>query len=136
MNTSKKILVVGGAGYIGSHMVKKLVRAGFDVVVLDDLSTGHRAALRYGHFVEGSIADRSLLDDLLANGRFDAVMHFASFIQVGESVSQPAKYYQNNVVNTLNLLDAMVRHGVGNFVFSSTAAIFGEPGSPLIDETR
>ena len=134
MNTSKKILVVGGAGYIGPHMVKKLVRAGFDVVVLDDLSTGHRAALRYGHFVEGSIADRSLLDDLLANGRFDAVMHFASFIQVGESVSQPAKYYQNNVVNTLNLLDAMVQHGVGNVVFSSTAAIFGEPGSPLIDE--
>ncbi|MDO9253852.1 MAG: UDP-glucose 4-epimerase GalE [Hydrogenophaga sp.] len=129
-----KILVVGGAGYIGSHMVKHLGLAGSAVTTLDNLSGGHRDAVLHGEFVQGDIADRALLDRLLAEGGFDAVMHFASFIQVGESVVAPAKYYQNNVVNTLNLLDAMVAAGVKRFIFSSTAAIFGEPQSDTIDE--
>jgi UDP-glucose 4-epimerase len=129
-----KILVVGGAGYIGSHMVKHLGLAGCAVTTLDNLSGGHADAVLHGTFVQGDIADRALLDRLLAEGRFDAVMHFASFIQVGESVVAPAKYYQNNVVNTLNLLDAMVAAGVKRFIFSSTAAIFGEPQSDTIDE--
>jgi UDP-glucose 4-epimerase len=128
-----KVLVVGGAGYIGSHMVKMLGRQGCDVTTLDDLSSGHRDAVLCGDFVQGDMGDRAMLDAVLARG-FDAVMHFASFIQVGESVQQPAKYYQNNVVNTLGLLDAMRSHGVGRFIFSSTAATFGEPQYSPIDE--
>jgi UDP-glucose 4-epimerase len=128
-----KVLVVGGAGYIGSHMVKRLGQLGCQVSTLDDLSSGHRDAVLNGNFVQGSFADADLLDRLLAQG-FDAVMHFASFIQVGESVQQPAKYYQNNVVNTLNLLEAMRAHGVQKFIFSSTAATFGEPQYTPIDE--
>ena len=129
-----KILVAGGAGYIGSHMVQALRSADCDVLVLDDLSGGHRDAVRGAELVVGSLADRALLDQLLGAQRFDAVMHFASFIQVGESVREPAKYYRNNLINTLNLLDAMVAHRVQRFVFSSTAAIFGEPQRTPIDE--
>jgi UDP-glucose 4-epimerase len=128
-----KVLVVGGAGYIGSHMVKMLGRQGCSVTTLDDLSSGHRDAVLCGDFVQGSIADEVLLTHLLGQG-FDAVMHFASFIQVGESVQHPDKYYQNNVVNTLKLLDAMRVHGVNHFIFSSTAATFGEPQYTPIDE--
>lgn len=129
-----KYLVVGGAGYIGSHMVKTLLQAGHDVVTLDDLSTGFRAAVVGGEFIRGSLAEEMMLERVFAAHRFDAVLHFASFIQVGESVVHPAKYYNNNVANTLNLLNAMMRHGVHNFVFSSTAAIFGEPQYVPIDE--
>lgn len=128
-----RVLVVGGAGYIGSHMVKRLGQLGCQVTTLDDLSSGHRDAVLSGDFVQGSIADSDLLDRLLGQG-FDAVMHFASFIQVGESVQQPAKYYQNNVVNTLKLLEAMHAHGIQKFIFSSTAATFGEPQYTPIDE--
>ena len=128
------ILVVGGAGYIGSHMVKWLARRDCKVTTLDDLSTGFAAAVRYGELVTGSIADPIVLDQLFASQQFDAVMHFASFIQVGESVKDPAKYYRNNFANTQNLLDAMVRHGVRRFIFSSTAAVFGEPLYTPIDE--
>ncbi|MBX6392612.1 MAG: UDP-glucose 4-epimerase GalE, partial [Burkholderiales bacterium] len=131
-----KVLVVGGAGYIGSHMVLMLSERGHEVVVLDDLSTGHREAVLAGEFVEGSMADAQLLDRLFAAHRFDGVMHFASYIQVGESVLAPAKYYRNNVANTLVLLDAMVRHGVRHFIFSSTAAVYGEPLRVPIDETH
>lgn len=134
--TDAHILVVGGAGYIGSHMVKFLGRQGCQVTTLDNLSGGFRDAVLHGAFVQGDLADRAQLDQLFASQRFDAVMHFASFIQVGESVQQPAKYYQNNVVNTLNLLDAMRVAGVGRFIFSSTAAIFGEPQSARIDEAH
>ena len=101
-----KVLVVGGAGYIGSHMVKMLGRQGCSVTTLDDLSSGHRDAVLCGDFVQGDMGDRAVLDAVLSRG-FDAVMHFASFIQVGESVQQPAKYCQNNVVNSLSLLDAI-----------------------------
>lgn len=128
------VLVVGGAGYIGSHMVWLLVERGARVVTLDNLSSGHRDAVLAGQFVHGDIADRNLLDQLFRSQRFDAVMHFASCIQVGESVREPIKYYQNNVVDTLNLLNAMHTHGVGRFIFSSTAAVFGEPAYLPIDE--
>ena len=128
-----QVLVVGGAGYIGSHMVKMLGRHGCSVTTLDDLSSGHRDAVLCGDFVQGDMGDRAVLDAVLSRG-FDAVMHFASFIQVGESVQQPAKYYQNNVVNTLTLLDAMRAHGVNRFIFSSTAATFGEPQYSPMDE--
>ncbi|MDT8281545.1 MAG: UDP-glucose 4-epimerase GalE [Gammaproteobacteria bacterium] len=129
-----KVLVVGGAGYIGSHMVKQLALAGNDVITLDNLSYGYRDAVKYGEFIEGDLGDSSLLDTILQAGDIDAVMHFAGFIQVGESVIKPAMYYHNNVVNTLTLLDAMIRHQVKNFIFSSTAAIFGEPEYTPIDE--
>lgn len=129
-----KILVVGGAGYIGSHMVKQLAQAGNDVITLDNLSYGYRDAVKYGEFVEGDLGDDSVLDSIFASGDIDAVMHFAGFIQVGESVIKPSMYYHNNVVNTLTLLDAMLRHEVKNFIFSSTAAIFGEPEYTPIDE--
>jgi UDP-glucose 4-epimerase len=131
-----RILVVGGAGYIGSHMVLLLEEQGHEVVVLDDLSSGRAEAVLKSKLVIGSTADSPLLDHLFADGKFTAVMHFASFIQVGESVEQPAKYYRNNVLNTINLLDGMIRHGVGNFIFSSTAAIFGQPDYVPIDEAH
>lgn len=131
-----RILVVGGAGYIGSHMVWHLSRLGARVTVLDDLSSGHRDAVLHGECIVGSLADTQLLDRVLAEGRFDAVMHFASYIQVGESVRDPAKYYSNNVVNTLNLLEAMQRHGVLRFIFSSTAAVYGNPAYVPIDEAH
>ena len=129
-----KILVAGGAGYIGSHMVKQLAAAGNDVITLDNLSFGHADAVKYGEFIEGDLGDNSVLDDIFESGSIDAVMHFAGFIQVGESVTRPSMYYHNNVVNTLALLDAMLRHEVKNFIFSSTAAIFGEPDYTPIDE--
>ena len=130
------ILLVGGAGYIGSHMVKRLLQGGARVTTLDNLSAGHRDAVLGGEFVQGDLADRALLDQLLRGQTFDAVMHFASWIQVGESVKDPAKYYQNNVANTLNLLDAMREAGVNRFVFSSTAATFGQPVYTPIDEAH
>jgi len=129
-----KILVVGGAGYIGSHMVKMLSLAGHHVVTLDNLSNGYRDAVKYGDFVEGDIADSVLLDKLFAENQFDGVMHFASYIQVGESVEKPSMYYRNNVTNTQVLLDAMVEHDIKSFIFSSTAATFGEPEYTPIDE--
>lgn len=131
-----KVLVVGGAGYIGSHMVWYLGQLGVEVVTFDDLSSGHRDAVLHGEFVQGNMADRVALDALFGRHDFDAVMHFASFIQVGESVQDPAKYYRNNVTNTLTLLDAMRDHGVKRFIFSSTAAVFGEPQRTPIDEAH
>jgi UDP-glucose 4-epimerase len=134
--SSLNILVVGGAGYIGSHMVKRLSQLGCRVTTLDNLSGGHRDAVLSGDFVHGDIADQTLLDRLFSREKIDAVLHFASFIQVGESMQAPIKYYKNNVVNTLNLLSAMQAHGVDKFIFSSTAAIFGEPEYTPIDEAH
>jgi UDP-glucose 4-epimerase len=133
---NNQILVVGGAGYIGSHMVKLLLANGDDVVVLDDLSTGHRDAVLGGEFIYGSVGNTAILDQLFRSHQFDTVMHFASFIQVGESVKQPSRYYENNVTNTINLLNAMARHQVPYFVFSSTAAIYGNPQYDPIDESH
>ena len=104
-----KILVVGGAGYIGSHMVKMLSKAGHNVTTLDNLSNGYKDAVLYGDFIEGDIADATLLNKLFSENSFDGVMHFASYIQVGESVDKPSMYYRNNVSNTLVLLEAMVK---------------------------
>ncbi|MFO1352432.1 MAG: UDP-glucose 4-epimerase GalE [Gammaproteobacteria bacterium] len=132
----QRVLVIGGAGYIGSHMVKLLTRAGLEVDVFDNFSTGYREAVVAGRLIEGDLADADCLDRVFATGRFAGVLHFASYIQVGESVREPAKYYRNNVANTLNMLDAMVKHGVGALIFSSTAAIFGEPERLPIDETH
>jgi UDP-glucose 4-epimerase len=106
-------------------MVKLLIKRGYSVVTLDNLSSGFRDAVLGGQFVQGDINDSELLDNLLSQHQFDGVMHFASYIQVGESVEAPAKYYGNNFSNTLNLLNAMVKHNVRAFIFSSTAAIFG-----------
>jgi len=130
------ILVVGGAGYIGSHMIKYLGHLDCKVTTIDNLSGGHRDAVLKGDFVHGDIADRKLLEELFRRKRFDAVMHFASFIQVGESVQHPDKYYQNNFVNTLNLLNSMKTYGVKKFIFSSTAATFGDPMYTPIDENH
>ncbi|MFZ4791238.1 MAG: UDP-glucose 4-epimerase GalE [Candidatus Competibacteraceae bacterium] len=131
-----RVLVVGGAGYIGSHMVKLLNQRGLEVTVLDNLCNGHRDAVQGARFVLGDLYEREILDELFEETRFDGVMHFASHIQVGESVREPAKYYRNNVFKTQNLLDAMIAHRVGNFIFSSTAAIFGEPIRIPIDEAH
>ena len=128
------VLVVGGAGYIGSHMVKLLGQRGFQVTVLDNLCAGHRDAVQGARFVLGDLGERDLLNTLFQAEHFDGVMHFASHIQVGESVREPAKYYLNNVFKTQYLLDAMVAHRVKCFIFSSTAAIFGEPLRVPIDE--
>jgi len=129
-----KVLVVGGAGYIGSHMVQMLLDRGHEPVVFDNLSSGYRDAVPEQLLVEADLAEEAALEALFSAHRFDGVMHFASFIQVGESMREPAKYYRNNIVNTLNLLDAMRRHGANHFIFSSTAAIFGEPDYVPIDE--
>ncbi len=130
-----KILVIGGAGYIGSHMVKLLGRQGCSVTTLDDLSSGHADAVLCGNLVQGNFGDPDTLNTVLSSG-FDAVMHFASFIQVSESLECPDKYYRNNVAYTLSLLDAMRLHGINKFIFSSTAAIFGEPQYMPIDENH
>jgi UDP-glucose 4-epimerase len=129
-----KILVVGGAGYIGSHMVKALTEAHYPVLVLDNLSTGHRGLLTGGELVEGSLGDADLLDRLFSEHAISAVMHFAAFSLVGESVQWPLKYYRNNIAETVGLLEAMVRHSVKRFIFSSTAAVYGEPETTTIAE--
>jgi len=130
------VLVVGGAGYIGSHMVKMLSKSGYDVIVLDNLSTGFRDSVKYGKLIIGDLADMNLLENLFKTYQFDGVMHFAANSLVGESMTNPAKYYRNNVSNTLNLLDVMVRNDVKHFIFSSTAATFGEPEYSPIDEAH
>lgn len=129
------ILVVGGAGYVGSHAARILQRAGHEIWVYDSLEVGHRAAVPAGRLIEGDLADRSLLERTLAERRIDAVMHFAAFALVGESVAEPAKYYRNNVVLTLGLLDAMRTVGVSRIVFSSTTATYGVPTRiPIVED--
>ena len=130
------ILICGGAGYIGSHMLKWLALRGYRVTVLDNLSTGHREAVQWGELVEADLLDPASLERVFAGRRFDAVMHFCARSLVGESVAQPYDYYANNVSGTLNLLQAMQRHGVAKLVFSSTAAVFGNPVSARIDEVH
>ncbi len=121
------ILVTGGAGYVGSHAARLLDRAGHDVWIYDDLGRGHRAAVLPGRLIEGTLAERAKLESALAERKIDAVMHFAAFALVGESVDEPALYFQNNVVGSLSLLDAMRTVGVKKIVFSSTTATYGEP---------
>ena len=129
-----RILVAGGAGYIGSNMVAMLAAEGQEPIVYDNLSKGHKAAVKGCEFVEGDLADYELLVQTLKGRRVEVVMHFAAFIEAGESVREPMKYYRNNVSNTQVLLAAMEAAGVGKFVFSSTAAVYGTPDNLPITE--
>jgi UDP-glucose 4-epimerase len=129
-----RILVTGGAGFIGSHVAAVLHERGFTVLTYDNLSTGHRDAVVGGNLVVGDLADTQLLEKTLQDFRPDAVMHFAAFIDVGESVQEPIKYYHNNTSNAINLLRSMSRAGVELFIFSSTAAVYGNPSTELVAE--
>lgn len=122
-----KIFITGGAGYIGSHTVKLLGSQGHELLILDNLSTGHPWALLHGSLVECDLGEKSRVRDILGSFRPDAVIHFAASIEVEESVREPLKYYENNVVNTLNLLEAMIALGIRNFIYSSSAAVYGNP---------
>ena len=130
------ILVVGGAGYVGSHMVDLLLRKGHHVVVVDNLSSGCATAVGAATLVQGDLGDQTLLTDVFKEFTVDAVMHFAAHIEVGESITAPAKYYDNNLAGVLRLLDAMRAHNINRFIFSSTAAVFGEPQYTPIDENH
>ena len=130
------VLVVGGAGYIGSHMVRMLDRQGHKVVVLDNLSTGFAPAVKSGELVIGDMAEQPLVEQLLGDHKIDAVMHFAACALVGESVSNPSKYYRNNVVAAVSLLEAMRRTDVKRLVFSSTCATYGVPDTIPISENE
>jgi UDP-glucose 4-epimerase len=129
-------LIVGGAGYIGSHMVKHLASHGHDVVVLDDLSSGHRKSVVAGKFIQGDLGDQDLIEEIFSTSKIDCVMHFAAFSLVGESVELPLNYYHNNTAKTTSLLMAMARHRVDKFILSSTAAVYGEPENLPILETE
>ena len=129
-----KVLVTGGAGYIGSHIVKSLGEKGYDVVIYDNLSFGHEWAVLYGHLIKADLGDQAKLDSVFNKYSFDAVIHMSAFIVVDESVREPLKYYRNNFVNTLNLLEACERHNVSNIIFSSTAAVYGIPEKVPVTE--
>lgn len=133
-----KILVTGGAGYIGSHVVRKLLQANHDVIIYDNLSRGHKESVpKEATFVKGDLADKNALEKLFLENRIDAVMHFAAFAYVGESVKEPEKYFKNNVEYGLNLLDACARHGVKKFIFSSSCAVYGTPEKlPITEDSR
>ncbi len=129
------VLVTGGAGYIGSHAVAALLERGEEIVVVDNMQQGHRAAVLGGKVYEGDLRDAEFLDRVFADNEIDAVIHFAANSLVGESMKDPGKYYHNNVYGTLCLLEAMNKHGVRRIVFSSTAATYGEPERVPIEET-
>ena len=133
---SQRFLVTGGAGYVGSHLVDLLIRQGADVVVLDDLRQGHRESVPHGaRLVIGDVADGDVLNDVLAQGPWDGVFHFAALSLVGESMRQPMRYLRENAGGGFALIDACIRHGVERFVLSSTANLFGEPERVPIDES-
>ena len=129
-----RVLVTGGAGYIGSQTAKALARAGYEVVVLDNLATGHREAVKWGPLIEGNLGDKDLLEKIFREQRIEAVLHFAASLLVGESMTDPQKYFWNNVVNTLVLLDVMKASRVKHIVFSSSAAVYGSPEKVPIPE--
>lgn len=129
------VLVCGGAGYIGSHMVLELVKKNYNVVVIDNLSNGHKQSVsKHAKFYEGDIRDNLLLDKIIRTEKIESVIHFAAFSLVGESMIDPAKYYDNNVLATFSLLNSMCRNGINKIIFSSTAAVYGEPDSIPITE--
>ncbi len=136
MSPTRKLslLVCGGAGYIGSHMARMIAEAGHEVTVFDNLSTGHKEALKWGKFIQGDLRNPADLEKAFKDSDYDAVFHFSALIVVSESVEMPFEYYDNNVTGTLNLLEAMRRHGVKRFVFSSTAAVYGDPVMDMITE--
>jgi UDP-glucose 4-epimerase len=129
-----KVLVTGGAGYIGSHIVKALGEKGYDIVVYDNLSYGHDWALLYGKLITGDLADKEHLASVFEKERLDAVIHMAALIVVNESVSEPLKYYRNNFVNTLNLIETCTTYNVKKCIFSSTAAVYGIPEKVPVTE--
>ena len=129
-----KILVTGGAGYIGSHMVRTLSDKGHDVIIYDNLSTGHKDSVLSGRLVVADLADTVSLDNLIRQEKFDAVVHFAAHIVVEESVKNPIKYYRNNFSNALKLIESCVKHNVNKFIFSSTAAVYGIPDRVPVSE--
>ncbi len=133
--SKENILVTGGAGYIGSHIVRDLGKQGFTPIVYDNLCTGNRDAVLCGEFVEGDVNDTALLKQTIEKYDIHSVIHFAASIVVEESVSQPLKYYQNNSINTFRLIQTCVESGIRNFVFSSTAAVYGIPATIPVDET-
>jgi UDP-glucose 4-epimerase len=135
MDEPKKILVSGGAGYIGSHTVKLLTEQGFDVIVFDNLSSGHAGSISTPLIV-GDLSDKALLNRIFSEYQFDAVVHFAGSLIVEESMLLPGKYFENNITNGLNLLNAMAANGVSKLVFSSSAAVYGEPHYQPIDENH
>jgi UDP-glucose-4-epimerase GalE len=132
----RRVLVTGGAGYIGSHACKALFRAGYAAVVIDNLIAGHRAAVKFGELVEADVTDVPAVRTALRRHQIGSVMHFAAFLDVGESVRDPARYYRNNVVGALSVLEAMAAESVRHFVFSSTCATYGEPRETPIAETH
>lgn len=134
MTEASSILVTGGAGYVGSHACKALAASGYLPIVFDNLIHGHRAAVKWGPLEVGDLADRGALDAVIDRYQPEAVMHFAALTYVGESVADPGKYYRNNVLGTLSLLEAMRDHRVGRLVFSSTAATYGTPDTVPIQE--
>ena len=134
MNSASRILVTGGAGYIGSHVVLALAEAGYEVLTYDNLSTGNRWAVLEGEFVEGDLADKDLLRDTVRRFKPDAVMHFAASIEVEESVREPLKYYRNNTLNLLETTRVMLEEGVERMIFSSTAAVYGSPANIPVSE--
>ncbi len=129
-----KVLVTGGAGYIGSHIVKALGERGYEVLVYDNLSYGYEWAVLYGRLIQGDLADREYLDSIFKEEGFDAVIHMAAFVVVDESIREPLKYYKNNFVNAINLIDMCLKYNVNNFVFSSTAAVYGIPEKIPVSE--
>jgi len=131
-----EILVTGGAGYIGSTMCKHLQKIGYQPIILDNLTTGHRQAVQWGPLFEGSLEDTDLLNQIFTKYRPAAVMHFAASCYVNESVRSPGKYYRNNVAGTINLLDAMRQHHIPNFIFSSSCATYGEPEETPMTENH
>ncbi|MBA4189575.1 MAG: UDP-glucose 4-epimerase GalE [Planctomycetaceae bacterium] len=132
-----RILVIGGAGYIGSHTVKQLLTRGHDVTVFDNLSLGHRRAVPAERLVVGDLRDIDHIDQLMVTSRIEAVIHFAALANVGESVKEPARYYTNNLIYSLNLLDRCRRNGIGKFVFSSTCAVYGTPAVvPIVESEK
>jgi len=134
-SAARKVLVTGGAGYIGSHVVLALGEAGYDVLTYDNLSTGNRDAVLSGKLVVGDLSDKLFLEKTIKEFNPEAVLHFAASIEVGESVTNPLKYFRNNSVNALNLLETMQTTGVNQMIFSSTAAVYGTPEYLPVDET-
>ncbi len=134
--SKKKVLVVGGAGYIGSHNCLLLAERGYEPIVFDNLSNGHAEFVKWGPLEQGDIRDRARLDEVFAKHKPDAVLHFAALIEVGESVKNPVAFYDNNVIGALTLLSAAMDAGVKAFVFSSTCATYGLPDSVPMDETH
>jgi UDP-glucose 4-epimerase len=128
------VLVTGGAGYIGAHCCKELSARGYHPIVFDNLCKGHREHVQWGQFFQGDTGSAEQLDECFSRFKIKAVMHFAGYIEVGESVADPQKYYVNNVASTLNLLQVLVRHGIRHFVFSSSAAVYGSPQKVPIEE--